>query len=698
MCPQNQILSRQESTDTRIQYLKYTADTEQRIHGPKIKMRMTRAALRAQAQNSEETEFQHWEEDEQGSLPLQSRQSTTLIHEDYSDTEKCLDSGLKEESPVRLVLRDITDENYPQAEIEADGLESQSVTPLRKSIVVLGEEQEELSSTRKSTRKGRPKAKGRPKKKVTEPVVLELQDQEDLKPAESELQVHVETNVAQSSSQPVYEEVIIEPQPGTTDEHSLEPPEAIDTDEQVDKDFEHDLAPSISRTPRFDPAIQSPNTLATAGTTEDSFLNSIRKSSPAKSPFNQRSPILDSVSNSLRAVTPIRRTSSTNFEDSFEAFDSLEDTIEQLTAGLPILPAETLNSPESPVKTVRRSLKPQLTATPNSSVPRTPRSSVRKTASMLSMGEKDKENAPPVSRTPLSKAKTPLKARTPATKPKDHLKPEVISARSISAERVSAISRHSSPNKSVKIASPKKAPSATAATPTTLKRKSVAVCVTSPAKENTTDESTVPLQRRLTQKQPLTNTTNTKKELPLKKPLLPAERKTHQTSMSFSNSPAKSLPNIHKRRITSGAILSTSKPAFEIKKSSKPPTLSTFVLPGEILAEKLKAQKEAREEKMKQPKPSIAEQKAAKIKADREAREERVRLNQLKAQEAKVEKVKVVKAPLPQALTISKARAEAAERGRQASKEWAEKMQKKRLQQQAAVDTGSPAASAVAAS
>lgn len=108
--------------------------------------------------------------------------------------------------------------------------------------------------------------------------------------------------------------------------------------------------------------------------------------------------------------------------------------------------------------------------------------------------------------------------------------------------------------------------------------------------------------------------------------------------------------------------------------------MSTFALPGEAVAEKLKAQKEAREEKMKQPKATLAEQKAAKLKADREAREERVRLNQLKAKENAEEKEnKKPQRPVSMsALSVSKARAEAAERGRQASKEWAERMMLKK--------------------
>ena len=64
-------------------------------------------------------------------------------------------------------------------------------------------------------------------------------------------------------------------------------------------------------------------------------------------------------------------------------------------------------------------------------------------------------------------------------------------------------------------------------------------------------------------------------------------------ALSFSNSPAKSLPSVIKKRVPS-ENLSTSKPAFVPAKSSKPPTKSTFALPGEAIAAKLKTQREER--------------------------------------------------------------------------------------------------------
>lgn len=63
-----------------------------------------------------------------------------------------------------------------------------------------------------------------------------------------------------------------------------------------------------------------------------------------------------------------------------------------------------------------------------------------------------------------------------------------------------------------------------------------------------------------------------------------------KSTMSFSNSPFKAA-NVARKRVTSGP-LSTSKAGFVPVKSTKPPTKSSFTLPGEIYAAKLKAQRE----------------------------------------------------------------------------------------------------------
>jgi hypothetical protein len=82
--------------------------------------------------------------------------------------------------------------------------------------------------------------------------------------------------------------------------------------------------------------------------------------------------------------------------------------------------------------------------------------------------------------------------------------------------------------------------------------------------------------------------------------------------MSFSASPAKAQPHTaQKIRKTSNATsLSTSKPGFVPAKSTKAPTTSSFSLPGEAIAAKLKAQ---REERQKREEEATAKQATEKV-------------------------------------------------------------------------------------
>ena len=69
--------------------------------------------------------------------------------------------------------------------------------------------------------------------------------------------------------------------------------------------------------------------------------------------------------------------------------------------------------------------------------------------------------------------------------------------------------------------------------------------------------------------------------------------------MSFSASPAKAQPNTTQkiRKTSNTTSLSTSKPGFVPAKSTKATTTSSFTLPGEAIAAKLKAQREERQKR-----------------------------------------------------------------------------------------------------
>ncbi|KAK5086516.1 hypothetical protein LTR05_003684 [Lithohypha guttulata] len=668
-------------------------------------MRMTRAALRAQTQIDDPFELEQTIQGHEDDSVRRKTRSTTQIFEEEAGTNSGIDDQQAGDLFVRAALRDITDENYPKA----DGFEKlQSRTPA-KTRQQAGEDKEEVEETRelrKSARKSKGQARSRSRKKtdaliVTEAVV-ELETEEARGELLSQPEVDVEPEIVdlqQDEHAPVAKPTIVGPQTEPesdsliVNEISSEPGPAIEEGPEP----ELEALPAGSKTPKFDPEIHTLQDTDEASTVEDSFAEAIRSRSPAKSSLLDLEPsqTSETVNSNLQAhaQAPLRRVSSTKFEQSFEAMDSLEDNIEQLTAGFAILPAEDMQLNESPIKTERLSVRLQHSTTPKTPASRTPRSGNRP-PSMLRLQEKDKENTPPTAKTPLMKAKTPLTSKTPATSRQSSLKSSTTPA-----------VKSTSPTKAAPPPSARKSSTpSTAATPTTSRDAMQKTAATSPAKpavrksvintnSNTKEnadvrKSTASIQRRLTNKQPLANTTNTKSEiLPKKATMTATTLKTHQSSLSFSNSPAKQRPSMHTRRVTSGGILSTSKPGFIPAKSSKPPTISTFALPGEAIAEKLKAAKEAREEKMRQPKITPAEQKAAKLKAEREAREERVKQNQLKAQEKEVEKQKPARPVASSTLTVSKARAQAAERSRQASKDWAEKMLKKKQHQQTQEET-----------
>lgn len=85
-----------------------------------------------------------------------------------------------------------------------------------------------------------------------------------------------------------------------------------------------------------------------------------------------------------------------------------------------------------------------------------------------------------------------------------------------------------------------------------------------------------------------------------------------RTGMSFSASPTKVQPNTTQRirKASTTTSLSTSKPGFVPAKSNKATTTSSFTLPGEAIAAKLKAQREERQKRIEEAAPKEAATKA----------------------------------------------------------------------------------------
>lgn len=495
-------------------------------------MRMTRAARKAQSGAEDEVDHET------------VKQGIIHIHQDSESVDDIAEIDLS----GRSVLRDITEENYP-----SDPFVDQA-------------------ETTKKSRKGRTK-------KTNTKVIEEVDRQDSAEIVAEEERVigeQAETEVPQIE----------------TEKQQIETTETVVEEESQPEVISEEVA---SNTTKIEPEVQI--SLEEAVTKEDLFVDAIRSRSPAKLTESQPDELTRVVSftDSLKAESHVKSRTSSNFEQSFEAMDSLEDSIEQITAGLTEIPAEEI--PESPMKPRHTTPK---SATPNVSATRTPRS-IKSTSKLQNSLSWNKENAPPAiePKTPMTTHKTPLTSRT-------------------------SVVRRQSPLKS-------KTPTASVRKP--VSTRTSARTVRSPVKTSATPmvatdrQTTTTFPRKSVIKRPVLAQTTNIRSTPLHKKADHSRAKSH--GVSILQSPAKTSLQIHKRRVTS-AVLSTAKPGFIPSKSSKAPTTSTFILPSEAIAEKLRAQKEAREERMKTqaPKMTPAEEKAARLKADREAREQRVRQNQ----------------------------------------------------------------------
>jgi hypothetical protein len=349
--------------------------------------------------------------------------------------------------------------------------------------------------------------------------------------------------------------------------------------------------PAVTRTPRFDPSEHTTPIMAD-GAEQDSFVGTCQKASPFKLPMSQepREEESDSFVDQIIARSPSKPT--LRIEDSVEAIDALEDAIEQVAGELPAIGAEQLLSPaKKPTldpTPIKQSAK-RKAATPGTLV----RSGSIKSVSSKASSTKLSPSKPTIKET----AKSPLRSISTSQKPTKAARP------------------------AVRVASKPVAPHPTAAKDTAVVG---AAKLTAAASQQ----------------------------------------------ISFSNSPAKPRANMtHKR--APGSILSTTKAPFVPKPSSKPPTTSTFALPGDAVAARLKAEREERQKRMeagetiRPAKPTnivkrtvSADRKlptapsyqlpgdavAAKLKAQREARLERETITEAEAKE----KAKTFKArPVP---------------------------------------------------
>lgn len=353
--------------------------------------------------------------------------------------------------------------------------------------------------------------------------------------------------------------------------------------------------PMISKTPKFEPSEHTTPVMASASE-HDSFAGTCQKASPFKHPMSQepQEQESDSFLEQIISRSPSKRVS--RIEDSVEAIDALEDAIEQVAGELPTLVVEDHLSP------------------------------VKKSTSEAAPGRQSVKRKIVVNNTPTrSRSNKSLSFKTSPTKSSPSKSPV--------KEAVKSPLRNGFGSQKLK----------TAARPP--------VCDSS--------KPTVPSPSIL-------------RDIATSKLIAAAT-----SQISFSNSPAKPRANMtHKR--APGSVLSSGKVPFVPKPSSKPTTTSAFTLPGDAVAAKLKTEREERQKRMearentKPVKPTNVVKKAvgadkkvptapsyrlpgdavaAKLKAQREARLEREAAAEAEAKE----KAKTFKARLASASRENKA-------------------------------------------
>ncbi|KAI1625669.1 hypothetical protein EDD37DRAFT_625282 [Exophiala viscosa] len=264
-------------------------------------MRITRAALRAQAQDE-----------------------NNFIHEDCNADTIPEDVGTDIETD-RPALKDITNDNYPTAEDEQSPEEASEVT------LTTNKKEEEPTTNNNSEQK--------PNRREHEE-----QSQAVYKDSQGNTHQTQETALVEAGTR--------DDQPQLESENAAAEQVQIIGLTSTPKQSRND-AP---KTPKFDPYIHTPAPeMATSNpdTTEDSFLENIKSRSPSKIHSDEEV----SQSPSTYNVEPISRTP--RIEDSVEAIDALEDAIEEFSDKIPDLDGLKI---ESPIKS-RKNTPARLTTT-----------------------------------------------------------------------------------------------------------------------------------------------------------------------------------------------------------------------------------------------------------------------------------------------------------------------------------------------
>lgn len=272
--------------------------------------RITRAALKAQAQDQGQDELQaqpliHEDSDADAEVPVLQSPETSL--------------NTNQDSAIRPALKDITHENQPTSD---DVFTDEPVVPVKKA---------------KGKRKGK-----QVKDNIEQPSQEAPESQTAPIPEESQQTPQSTNSSFTVDNDTTHEEVI---QQESTPEQSYTEPfntpsQAVQSPEQRTSS---PLQPANTapKTPKFNPAVHAPEppaTISAVDTVEDSFIDKIKTRSPSKmQSYSEGKDSPDSFIEQTTSRTP-------RIEDSVEAIDALEDAIEKISQGLPSLDGLNINS------------------------------------------------------------------------------------------------------------------------------------------------------------------------------------------------------------------------------------------------------------------------------------------------------------------------------------------------------------------
>ena len=397
--------------------------------------------------------------------------------------------------------------------------------------------------------------------------------------------------------------------------------------------------------PKFDPLIHersSANSVKVMNDADDSFEQEIHSRTPSrpidrsrKSPQNNIAPESDSFVDAIKSRSPAK--SVTAVADSIDALDALEDEIERVTEGLPNLKDEALKSPLSPGFTSKRlsSLNPgkvrQTTSYPTNTSQKgnrpmsTSNASTAKRESSAGKSRLSSTTNYPDRRTTISTRKpafVPSKSNKVPTRPTFTLPGEATSAKQ-KAQREERVRREEEALRQRR----------------EFKARPVRVSGVLPARENATSRARASLA-----KQPIDSNTQEKK----KENIRPGQSTIVSSKRSSSIDPPTKSFTIRPARPSSSAASAPHRSSIHAKptrsSSTSTSTTNSFSIPGTNGNARLPPKARAKD--------MLAHDKAE--------TQDRTRDRKEKEEAAK------------------KARMEAAERGRLASREWAEKQRKKK--------------------